>query len=720
MSFDKIKAMRNAEKFLAQGKIRAAINEYKRVVENDPKDFSTLNMLGDLHAKASDTAEAIKCFSEVAEYYGAQGFAQKAIAIYNKISRLSPGSLEISAKLAELYQSKGSIAEARSHYSVLAEQYQRKGNKTEALAVFRQIAQFDLNNSDVYLKIADLCLQESSEEEAATAYVEAGLRLSSKKNYDAAINAFNKALEIRPNDLLGLKGIVKAQVKIGYTDEAAKTLEKVLESEPHNREIIFLLIECYLDTNNPRDAERVVTQLVEREPANYQKYLDVVQSYLKKSDTGSAARVLSVTSEHLLAGGQANELQRWINEVLAQNPEQLEALRLLVRLHGWQREEASYKESLERLAETAHLVGSADDERFSLSQLVMIAPHEADFARRLQELNAEHHFDDSPVAFEMPVFENQTENVFEPTGFSENDFQSSNGDSNELQTVEFTDFSAVQFDDQESASSTDFAFAESDAAAFDFQDVAFSPEPVEDLDPNRALNPFEEARLQQELESVEFYIAQGYQDLALQSLDTLESELGARQEILKWRAQINGESAEAIEAVETPSSAPLAGQANTEAGGLTKGFDILSDFRAELGLEETEEVEQNDFDTHYQLGIAYKEMGLMEDAIRELQDAVKIVSPDDGTRRFLLSCNMLGHCFMEKGMSNLALMWYKRCLETANLSPEEKLDLSYEVANAYEVGDDRAKATEYFEKIYAENVDYRDVTERLDSLRAAE
>ena len=95
MSFDKIKAMRNAERFLAQGKIRAAINEYKRVVESDPKDFSTLNMLGDLYAKASDTQEAVKCFTHVAEHYGKQGFSQKAIAIYNKISRLSPESLEI-------------------------------------------------------------------------------------------------------------------------------------------------------------------------------------------------------------------------------------------------------------------------------------------------------------------------------------------------------------------------------------------------------------------------------------------------------------------------------------------------------------------------------------------------------------------------------------------------------------------------------------------------
>ena len=96
MSFDKVKAMRNAERFLAQGKIRAAISEYKSIIESDPTDYNTMNMLGDLYVKASDEIEAVNCFTQVAEHYSKHGFSQKAIAIYNKISRLKPDSLEVS------------------------------------------------------------------------------------------------------------------------------------------------------------------------------------------------------------------------------------------------------------------------------------------------------------------------------------------------------------------------------------------------------------------------------------------------------------------------------------------------------------------------------------------------------------------------------------------------------------------------------------------------
>ena len=94
MTFDKTKAMRNAEKYLSQGKIRSAIGEYEQVVKFDAKDFGTINMLGDLYSKDADVRKAVKCYAAVADHYGKQGFAQKAIAVYNKISRLEPNSVK--------------------------------------------------------------------------------------------------------------------------------------------------------------------------------------------------------------------------------------------------------------------------------------------------------------------------------------------------------------------------------------------------------------------------------------------------------------------------------------------------------------------------------------------------------------------------------------------------------------------------------------------------
>jgi len=162
--------MRSAERYLSQGKIRDAISEYLQVVEHDPRDVVTLNMLGDLHSKNQDVRAAVRCYMSVADHYAHQGFAQKAIAVYNKISRIDPNLPEVSQKLAELYKVKGSIKEAKSHYETLAEHYNNQGRRIEALEIWTEIATLDPNNTQVFLTIADAYLQEERLEEAAAAF----------------------------------------------------------------------------------------------------------------------------------------------------------------------------------------------------------------------------------------------------------------------------------------------------------------------------------------------------------------------------------------------------------------------------------------------------------------------------------------------------------------------------------------------------------------------
>lgn len=762
MSFDKAKAMRSAEKFLTQGKIRAAIGEYKRIVENDSKDYSTLNVLGDLHVKEGNSSEAIVCYTRVAEHFSKQGFAQKAIAIYNKIQRLHPNSSDVSAKLAKLYQQKGSLAEARSHYAQLAEQFQSKGQKTEALEIWKQIAELDPYNTDVYLKIAETCWQDGNKEEAAKAFTEAGNRLARQNQTESALTSFSRALEIRPYDLNALNGYVSAQVKLGFAEDAAKHLEEILEQNPYNREILYLLVDCYIECTNAPEAERAVVRLVEQEPANYPKFLDLVDLYVRVDDLDSAVRILSMSSEHLLVGGKSDEFRKWTEEVLTRNPEQVDALRLLVRYFGWQRDESELRGALQRLAEVAGQQSAHDEEHYALSQLVMIMPHETRYAQRLQELNQErghvetidlgHNFFGSESQTEIPRMENEGDFV----GADIVDEDPSSDYSDYVGDV------AVSERDQ-------FVYSESESG------FAFTPPAEERADaPAGALpelRPADELRVDQELESIRFYISQGYFDLADKTLEGLEIEFGSLPQFAEVRSmfpsdedQENGEKTVETESTadleaasgdsvaeedvaglsaaadsgdqdsEEPASSLMeemsaedsepaveaVADADAETATVAEGaqeFNFLDDFRSELGLEDSEPASDGDYETHYHMATAYKEMGLMEEAIREFQDAVNLVQPDDGTRRFFQCCNLLGLCFMEQGMPNLALIWYRRALDAPDLNDEEKQALIYETAIAYEMGGEMPKAVECFEQIYAVNVDYRDVSSRLEQLR---
>jgi tetratricopeptide (TPR) repeat protein len=738
MSFDKVKAMRNAERFLSQGKTRAAISEYKRIVENDPKDYSTLNILGDLHVKNNEAGEAVSCYTKVAEHYSKQGFAQKAIAIYNKIQRLQPHSADVSAKLAKLYQMKGSFAEARSHYVALAEQYQRKGQKAEALEIWKQIAQLDPMNTEVYLRIAEFCSQDGNKEEAAKAFTEAGLRFSNQNQLEEALSAFSQALELRQYDLTALNGLVNTQVKLGYSDEAAKTLENILEKQPYNRDILYLLVDCHLDANHPSEAEKAVIRLVEQEPANYPKFLQLVEVYIKNNDLDSAVRILSMSSEHLLVGGKPEEFLKWTNEILARNPEQIDALRLLVRYYGWQRDESELKKALERLAEVAQLKESVDDERYALSQLVLILPHEVSYAQRLQEIKYQYGAEESEVSQDFDFNQQTAEEVPVVDGYSVLEAEAANGQAELLDdysqyTAELglTEAEDAFVYDEASLNGNGFSNGKDD---FSIVGETFETASVGSEAVSGELKLSDELRLAQEIESLQFYVEQNYLDLAEKTLEVLEAEFGIRPEFVRLRAQMNNPSQDTAEesvsrqiaaeevfsqtktfrieslteTVETPKSEEDQSQEN---------LNFFDDFRTELGLEESAPSEEGDYETHYHLAIAYKEMGLMEESIREFQDAINMVRADDGTRRFFQCCNLLGHCFMEQGMPNLALLWYRRAFETPNLSDEERQALLYETANAYEMGGETPKAVECFEQIYAVNVDYRDVSSRLEQLR---
>ncbi len=725
MSFDKTKAMRSAEKFLSLGKIRQAISEYQRVSENDPRDFSTLNILGDLYVKSAEKHEAVECYTKVAEHYNKQGFAHKAIAIYNKIARLQPNSMEVSEKLAQLYQSKGSIAEARTHYVSLAEQHQRKGQKAEALTVWKQIAELDPNNTDIYLKIAETCQQEDQPDDAAKAFTEAGLRLSEQGQFEAAVDVFAKALDIKKNYLRALNGMVKAKIGLGDSDEAAKILENILEEQPYNRDILYLLVDCHLDMNNAAEAEQAIIKLVEQEPANYPKFLDLVKIYLADNDLTSAARILSMSSEHLLVGGQAEDFLNWTNEILARNPEQIEALRLLVRYHGWRRDESELKKSLETIAEVAHQNGASEDERYALSQLVLIAPHETEFAKRLHEVNAEYGFDSSEF-----IVENTSDKIAQTENFpvveilqdlNEQDETSGNGHkefcfADESVSPVFEDAGGNEF----SGAIKEFDFYDEnlEAAVIENETKETEPEVFEtdgkEIDGELKLS--DKLKLQQEIESIEFYIAQGYKDLAERSLLTLETEYGEQPELTELRLQING-SVPIVKTEPQPDDKKIVEEPKTENLNVNS-FDFYDDLKNEFDFAETEASNGSDYDTHYQTATAYHEMGLMEDAIREFQDAIGFIEKNDDSRRFFQCSNLLGLCFMEKQMPNLALMWYKRALEeTRNLTGDEKQALWYELGNAYEKGGERAKAVEYFEQIYALDVDYRDVGSRLQNLQ---
>ncbi|MEO7794905.1 MAG: tetratricopeptide repeat protein [Thermoanaerobaculia bacterium] len=123
-----------------------------------------------------------------------------------------------------------------------------------------------------------------------------------------------------------------------------------------------------------------------------------------------------------------------------------------------------------------------------------------------------------------------------------------------------------------------------------------------------------------------------------------------------------------------------------------------------------ESLSSEDYDTHYNLGIAYREMGLLDEAIGEFQLASK-------EPRYLIDCaSLLGGCFLEKGLPELAIKWYQRGLEIPHLPEEAFQGILYDLGNVYMFQGDLEKARKTFVEIYGVNSNYRDVVAKLAEL----
>jgi tetratricopeptide (TPR) repeat protein len=803
MAFDKAKVVRAAEKYLAQGKIPSAIKEYRQIVENDPEDFTALNMLGDLYVRQNDKQEAIQCFLRIAEHYREDGFESKAIAMYKKIDRLNPRSPEIANKLAILYESQGLVVDARAQYMIIADAWLHDGQSRKALEILRKVADLEPHNTETRIKLAQGYMREGMEAEAAEAFSEAGTQLVSRGSYDRAVEAYTSSLDLRPLNYQTLSGYLQAEIALGTPDEAAEVLERALQQKPDDVELLSMLAQAYVEAEDTAAAERTVTSLVTAEASHYLRFVDVARLYLSAGQVDDAVRGLSSITEQMLAGREEEKLMELLNEVLARDPEHVEALRLLVRVYAWQRDDEKQHQVLERLAEAAEAAGLEEVERSALQQLAQFAPDRRyldrlqvlgqDPAQRMEEAGTEDlapepelkpeeipSFESfalsedsaSASAMGLPATEQVTEFEFNavtapttPTPDPSASFADLNTDWNPPGASDSALYTDNTTHEASSGGFQEFAFGEETAqASFESSGDAGAATAAGGASSD-AMDPRREAMLRQELDSVDFYLAQGYMDIAADTLNMLERQFGSHAEIDARRARVGQPAAtppqtaapqatETVEfegftrydvAEETPTVVEADGvevdkifaEIETEATpppaaeprapepqssqpskpGIDPGLAaIFDEFRTAAEEEETPSSD-GDYETHYNLGIAYKEMELLDEAVSEFQLAAGMSSPRDGTPRYLQCCNMLGHCFIRKELPRLAVMWFKKGLEAPGHTEDEYQALRYDLGAAYEQMGDLDKAIDVFSEVYGIDISYRGVGEKLRELQ---
>jgi len=166
----------------------------------------------------------------------------------------------------------------------------------------------------------------------------------------------------------------------------------------------------------------------------------------------------------------------------------------------------------------------------------------------------------------------------------------------------------------------------------------------------------------------------------------------------------------------SPTHAPGATPPKFDSGPGVDLADMFGELKHEL--EEDSNATDEDPETHYNLGVAFREMGLLDEAIGELQKVCQAVDRGHPFPHIMQTYTWLSQCFLDKGIPEAAIRWYEQALKLTTIDADTRTALHYELASSYEIAGDKASALSHFMQVYGSNIDYRDVAERIKTLKS--
>lgn len=839
MPANRDQVLQAAEKYVARGKLDQALKEYLRLLDDNPKDISTLNKVGDLYVRMNRPNDSIPYFSKIAEFYARDGFFLKAIAIYKKINKIDPSQLDVYDRLADLYHKQGLTQDARSQYQVLADHYQKSNKLEEAIAAYKKMSAVDPNDLKIQVRLADLYRSANQTEQAVMQYGLIGSMLLRRGAHDEAAAVFQKALELSPHDA----GIQKSLVRSLLAQKNPTAAIAILKAAPRTAESLTLLAEAQMEMGQRAEAARTVEQAIAVDSRFEPSRLMLSRLRMQEGQYGPALTAVLPLVDAALAGGDALRAAGYLVPILDAEPSHYDSLRKMAEVReaeGNLAEVAALRFGLGREAERRGDTAGAIEQ---YQRALRASPTHDEASARLREIAPSQ----PPPMVEIPpetgeveeiVLDDRTGEVapvhapqpvvpgieFEPSGSPASD-EAAAASEREIETliVEAEVFARYGLTDkaierlrslvrrqpellkarerlvelmsesknpalpQEAASLAEIYREQGrveEAAALSARFQPAGPAPV----PGRpaALDPaidFEEFEIDLPVPPTPSLeespapepIAESPDDaIPIAAQESREPEEAFGNETMRFASV---EPLAAAPADPSPDEAPARAPANEsefvsyeELGTLLEEemlragdapppsgppppivdeqslfadeqqfFNLAEELEKELAedaappavdparpegeasLEEIfrefkkgveQQLSAEDYETHFNLGIAYKEMGLTDEAIGEFQLASK------DPARTVECCSMLGLCFLEKGMPQLAVKWYRKGLEAPDIRELETVGLLYDLGCVYQNTGDLELAYRTFLEVYGLNTNYRDIVERVRGLEA--
>jgi len=736
---DKASIIKEAQKYIARGQIDKAIAEWEKLIKEYP-DGNTYNTIGDLYLKKGSKTEAIDSFHKAADYFRGEGFSLKALALYKKILNVAPADPGALIALGELNEGKGLVTDAIKFYLAAADSLSKEGKKERTLEMYEKIIALSPSNIPLRIKVSEIYNKEGFVSEAAKQYMFIARLLDEKGESERAMEFFRRVLEAEPLNKEAIFEVSSLYEKKGDFGKALEQLKEAANLFPQDTDILIKCAELQIANKRFDGAREYLTAVAEIEPANIKARRLLGDIYTREGDRGKAwAEYLPILDGMLLEENYDDAISI-LNSFRDIDP--VETGRRLVSLYT---QLCDYQQLVQQLTALGDVLIEKDKPKEALNCLKeahKISPDDEMLKNKVieleQQIGKEHIVAGAEKTFEEALID---ADIYLRYGLHENARELL-----ETYKEKFPDnidihlrIKSVYADtgDRERAVTECLVLSDLYRKAGDHEqsrqmireareinpederlvDVTVIPGHEEEI-PEVPAGSFEGPSAEdysEEIAEADFYAKQGLIDEAREILERLQTLFPENTEIAMKLNSISHVVAEEVPLVEeTPVEAPAAEGEVLEAEEIAEPaldsdvMDIFNEFKK--GLEK--ELAEEDYETHYNLGIAYKEMSLIDDAIKEFQTSRK------DPKRFMHSSNMLGVCYMEKGLYPLAIEVLKDAIEKMEDRDESYWAMKYDLAEAYGKNGNLKEAVDYFTQVYGWNSKFRAVSDKIDQLKA--
>ena len=288
----KDKLLESAQRLVLKGQVDRAIKAYQQIVALEPKEVRYRQKLAELLVRDHRKEEAIVEYDSIGKHYADNSYFLRAIAVYKQIQRLSPANIDIALTIASLNHSQGLCVNAMAQYGQVVAQLEEQGSLKEAVKVLEKMIEVDGDHAATRLKYAELLLLSGDKKASCQAFARLLGTLRAGGHGQEAHKVSSRLAQLFPDYPQDPLAAIPAQMPPAEVAGAIASCHETPEGDGKDLKAWQLLCAAERGKGNKAGLRHALQQLMDLFPGDLDAIEEAIRCDLEAGDIGSGMALL--------------------------------------------------------------------------------------------------------------------------------------------------------------------------------------------------------------------------------------------------------------------------------------------------------------------------------------------------------------------------------------------------------------------------------------------